>query len=182
MARERSFRGPNKRVHLQELTDLIALRLSALSNLPGAHSREPEQWERFTRRELETLAPNVPLSQIRALEDAGWRFARRRDLTGTTRPGQTAPVFLRSGGRLALGTVNLTVRLRPQFIENPSVWELLADQGCEVIERLSFAPGLLRLRLTDQTQTDVVEVANELVESGLCEFAEPELIEVMGSR
>jgi len=51
-----------------------------------------------------------------------------------------------------------------------------------VIERLTFAPGLYQVAVTEQAERDAVDTANELMDSGRVKFAEPVLIEVMGTR
>src|SRR5438309_1548356 len=85
-----------------------------------------------------------------------------------------------SRGRLALSTERLTVQLRPEFRQTAE--EIFKSHGCRILERLNLAPGVFRVELTRQAKGDALDVANELVNSSMCEFAEPELIEVTGGR
>jgi hypothetical protein len=166
---ERWFTQRNKRVQVQELTDWVALQ-------EGSRTRRT----RSTRSILEAIAPDVPASQLVAFEDAGWVFQERssRELPeGVPR----AKVFVRPGGRLALGTNFLTV----QFPDDPTEEQanaLLQPYGCRVVERLTFAPGLFQVAVTDQARGDTLDLANQLADSGLVKFAEPVLIEAMGPR
>ena len=56
------------------------------------------------------------------------------------------------------------------------------QDGGRVVEQLTFAPGLFRVEVTDQAKGDALDVANQLTDSGLVQFAEPELIEELGQR
>ena len=135
---------------------------------------------RLKRQALDNVAPEISLPQVRAFEDAGWVFVAGPEYP--ERPATArAKVFVRQGGRLALGTN----RLVAQFQGDPSEQgadELLRPYGCRVLERLSFAPGLFRVELTEQARGDALDVADELSASGVCKFAEPEFIEMLGGR
>jgi hypothetical protein len=165
--RERSFVQRNKRVDLQEVTELVATRADGeRADLP-AESRIPE-----------AVAAEVPEQQVRAFEKAGWVF---REPSAERTSEKTAKVFVKSGGRLALSTGRLTV----QFPGEPSEEEAnekLRPFGARVVERLTFAPGLFQVALSEEAEGDAVDVANRLVTSGMVTFAEPELIEEMGAR
>ena len=166
---ERSFARRNKQVVLRELTDVVALREGAGSG--PAPAAGPT---------LDLTAHDVPAAQVRAFEDAGWVF---RERPPSEPPGGVpqAKVFLKEDGRLVLGTNLLTVQFREDEPEEQAN-VLLQPYGCQVVERLRFAPGLFQVAVTDQARGDAVEMANQLAASGLVEFAEPQLIEEMGPR
>lgn len=165
--RERSYVRRNKKVQLRELTELVAMRKE---NAGGRGLSEEE----ITAQ----IAPDISKEQLRAFENAGWVFRERNPEESRD---EEAQVFVKSGGRLALGTNVLTV----QFNDNPSEEEanaMLRPYGCRVVEGLSFAPGLFRVAVVDPSQGDAVDAADRLLKSGLVQFAEPELIEVFGHR
>lgn len=167
--RERSFVQRNKRVQLRELTDLVALRKEEAGAETLSESNIPER-----------IAPDVPESQLRAFEKAGWVF-QERAASSSGEDAAQAQVFVKSGGRLALGTNVLTLQLKDGVSEEEAN-AALQPYGCRVIESLSFGPGLFRVAVVDPAQGDVVDVANRLSNSGMVKFAEPELIEVTGPR
>ena len=159
----------NKQVHLRELTDVVAVREDA-GTRSGPSKNTPQ----------ETIHPEVPASQVQAFENDGWVF-QQRSAREVPQGGPQAKVFVKSGGRLALGTDLLTV----QFPEERSEEEanaVLQPYGCRVAQRLTFAPGLFQVTCTDQARGDIVDVANQLADSGLVKFAEPELLEASGPR
>jgi hypothetical protein len=167
--RERSFVRRNKRVQMREITDLVALRKEDAGEDAARGGGIPDQ-----------LAYDIPQSQLGAFEQAGWVFQER----GAGEPAKDKPqaqVFVKSGGRLALCTNMLTVKF-PSDLSEEEANRVLSAYGSRVVERLTFAPGLFRAAVTDQTRGDALDVANQLSDSGLVEFAEPELIEMTGPR
>jgi hypothetical protein len=168
--KERSFVQRNKRVVLRELTDVVAFRKGGESGPAPAIGSTPD-----------LTARGVPAAQVRAFELAGWVF---RERPPSELPGGVpqAKVFLKEDGRLALGTNLLTVQFREEDVSEEQANVILQPYGCQVVQRLTFAPGLFQVTVTDQARGDAIEVANQLVASGLVEFAEPQLIEEMGPR
>lgn len=197
MTRERTFRRHNgKEVRLRELTELIAVRLRGKSSARGVKANDGAPFSpddpppsrrdissklRLKSQTLDRLAPEVPLPEVRAFEDAGWYFLPSADASSAPDQATRAKVFVKHGGRLALSTDRLTLR----FKDRPSAREadeILRPFGCRVLEELDYAPGLFRVELTGEARGDALDVANELTASGLCDFAEPELIEALGHR
>lgn len=166
---ERDFVQRNKRIHLQELTDVVAVRADDGSERTRSGSGFPA-----------TVAADVPASQVQAFEDAGWVFQDRASAESAAEAPR-AKVFVKDGGRLALGTNLLTVQF-PNDVSDDEANSLLQPFGSRVTERLTFAPGLFQIAVTDDAPGDAIEVANRLVEAGLVEFAEPVLIEAAGPR
>lgn len=165
--RERTFRQRNRRITLREVTDLIAVREGA-----GAARSEGGA--------AESLPPDVPLSQVRALEDSGWVLRERaQDATRADLP--RASIFVSPNGRLLLGTDRLTVKLTADPTEEDAR-AILGAFGVRITRRLRFAPGLFEVTLTDSAQGDALDVANRLVDSDRVEFAEPIFREQLGPR
>jgi hypothetical protein len=171
--RERSYIQRNKRVQLWEVPEVVAL--------------QPKQGGKTRRRRgssqaksADVLPSDVPQSQVRAFESAGWVF---QDRSSAELPAgvEHAKVFVKPGGRVALGTNLLTVQLPGEPSEDKAN-EVLEPYGVQVAERLTFAPGLFQVAITDPSAGDALEVANRLVDSGLVTFAEPVLIEATGHR
>jgi len=167
--RERSFVQRNKRVQLWELTDVVAL-------------REEDDTQRSHRKSHipKAIPADVPASQWHAFEKAGWVFQERSSGELPEGVPQTK-VFVKPGGRVVLGTNQLTIQL-PNDPSEEQTNRLLQPYGCRVVERLKFAPGLFQVALAEQAQGDALDVANQLVEAGLATFAEPVLIEAIGPR
>jgi hypothetical protein len=188
MTRNRIFTRRGKPVQLRELTDWIAVRLPPAETNPLAPAStrraSPAPASRrltLSSRALDSIAPDVPLPQVRAFEDAGWIFVPRSAADSRYAGLPRAPIFLEPGGRLTLGAGTLVVQLRG----DPSQAEaarLLRSFGCRVLEKLTFAPGLFRVAVTDRGDGDALDVAERLSCSDKVLSAEPELIETIGAR
>lgn len=164
--RRRSFLQRNRRVPVWELTDLVALRpggpTRGNSSIPGA------------------IAARFPSAQVTSFEDAGWIF-QSRSSPGLPHGALQSKVFLKRGPRVMLGTNLLTVKL-PDDPAPAAANAVLRPFGCRVTERLTFAPGLFQVMVTDRAHGDTLDVAAELINAAVVEFAEPVFIEVTGSR
>jgi hypothetical protein len=156
---DRTFRVRGKPVHVQELTDLAAVRADAAP--------------RSARSPLAAFAPDAALPQVRELEDAGWRFVPREQAADGAR------VFLKPGGRVALGTDRLAVRVA-EALPPEAARDLLEREGLRVVEHLKFAPNLFVAAVPPGA--DALEVARRLDALGDVEFAEPQLIESIPGR
>jgi hypothetical protein len=159
---DRTYRVRGKSVHLQELTDLAAVR-----------SERTADRRALTASALEGIAPDVALPQVRAFEQAGWAFVPRQQAH------DGAKVYLRPSGRVALGTNRLTVRVAGNRTDEEAQ-NVLGRHGVVVVDRLKFAPNLFVVAVP--AGHDPVEAAERLVASGEVEFAEPELIEIIPGR
>ena len=134
--RERSFVQRNKRVQLWELTDVVALR-----------ERDDTRRSRHKRHIPTAIAADVPASQWHAFEKAGWVFQERSAGELPTGVPQ-AKVFVKPGGRVVLGTNQLTIQL-PDDPSEEQTNRLLQPYGCRGVERLKFAPGLFQVAMTE---------------------------------
>jgi hypothetical protein len=183
MIRERSFRRRGRQVHLRELTDWVAwhpprsetARTGLKSVRPPSRRGLPEL------QRLDQVAPDVPLSEIRAFEDAGWTFVPRSTVEAIHADIRPTNVYIESNGRLVLCANTLTVKFRDE-LSTSRASDFLKGYGCRVLEKMSFAPGLFRIALTDGARGDALDLAEELQHSPAIEFAEPEFIERMGTR
>jgi hypothetical protein len=158
---DRMYRVRGKQVHLQELTDVVAVRSE-----PSADRRAPPA-------ALEGIAPEGALPQVRAFEQAGWAFVPRQQAH------DGAKVYLKPGGGVALGTNRLTVRVIGKHSDQEAR-NVLSRNGLVVVDRLKFAPNLFVVAVPPGQ--DTVEAAARLVASAEVEFAEPELIEIIPGR
>jgi|GEM_PF-3261816 len=188
MKLERSFFQNGRVIKLEELQDLIALRLPNSEKLKlsanAQQSSEPQPngiGHRETASRFNRIAPEVSLPQVRAFEDAGWQFLSLQDSLEAINPATTAKVFVKSGGRLALGTNKLVVKLHEDVSEERAN-EILQPFDCRVIEKLRFGSGLFRVQTNENADTDALNVANQLMAAKICQYAEPELLEINGAR
>lgn len=166
---ERTYVQRNREIQVREVTDLVALR--AEDDPQGASAEAAA---------VAALPAEVPESQVRAFQDAGWVF-RERSAQALPEGIRQAKVFVRPDGRLALSTAMLTVQFR-EDVSPEQANTLLKPYGSRVAERLTFAPGLYRIAVNDPAAGDALEVASRLIDSGLVKFAEPDLIEEIGRR
>lgn len=160
---DRSYRRRGKQVHLQELTDLVAVR----SESTGTSMATPMV------AGLAALIQSANLQQVRAFEDAGWAFVSRQQATNGVK------VYLESNGRVALGTNQLTVRIAHKYSEDQAK-DLLTRYGFSIVQRLKLASNLFVIAVP--ADLDVLDAAARLVDSGEVDFAEPDLIEVISAR
>ncbi len=175
MRQQRTYTSRNRKVHLDELQDMIALHAGGGDQLAFADA------EPLSGQALEALVPEVSLSEVRAFEGSGWRFVPQEQTANLPAQASKAKVFLRQGGQLALATNHLTVKFRDE-VSRQEADEILRSHGCRTVEPLTFASGLFRVTLADGAVGDVLDIANALASSPLVEFAEPELIEFSGHR
>ncbi|MFN0070493.1 MAG: hypothetical protein ACKVVP_03250 [Chloroflexota bacterium] len=166
---ERSFVRRKRVVRLQELTEVVAVQGKAP---PGSATRKSQI--------PDSVAAALPQDQVTAFEHAGWIFVSS-PADERTESASRARVFLKDDGRLALGANTLTI----QFRDDATVEEAnaaLQPHAAQVLERLTFAPGLFRVAVSDNAPADAIELADQLARSESVVFAEPELIEELGHR
>ncbi|HYN88358.1 MAG TPA: hypothetical protein VER55_07500 [Ardenticatenaceae bacterium] len=156
-------------MYLTELTDVVAL-----------HEKDPVQGPSQKASVPHVIAARASPADVQAFENAGWVF-RERSSEELPEGVPQAKVFVKSGGRLALATNRLTVKLRGEPSEDEAN-AILEPFGCYVAEQFKFAPGAFQVVCRDQARGDVVDVANQLMDSGLVEEASPDLLEAMGGR
>jgi hypothetical protein len=183
--RQRTFLQRGKPVHVTEITDWVAVRphADAKESASAAGGEDPTG---FTLRATEVFAQSpegcdLPAGALDDFQNSGWCFLpadRREDLS--EHGGQPARILVRPGGRIALDTGHLTVRLR-ELPDERDAGTVLSPFGIKVVEQLRFAPRLYRVAV-DPPGSDTLDVAETLMKSGLVEFAEPELIEPVKRR
>ena len=177
MRRRRSFLCRGRPVPLDELSDVVALQLANREQT----TIDSLQRHQLSEEKLKAMASDVSLPQLRAFEQAGWVFLPRSACAKLSDKLVPARVFVRPGGQLALGTSYLLVKFAEDVTEQVAN-QRLRSFDCRVVEPLTFAPGLFRAVVTDQASRDSLDVAEALTNSGIVDFAEPELIEVTGAR
>ena len=185
MLRERTFRLRGREVHLRELTDLVALHppdLKDKTEVAGYPERDKSFGNlRLKPETLTAMVPGIPLADVRTFEASGWIFAAREASGDLAQTVLAAKVFIKSDGRLVLSLNRLVVKLLgdpPEAEANKS----LEPYAARVVGTFSFSPGLFSVEVAKQAAGDAIDVANGLVASGACEFAEPEFLEVISGR
>jgi len=158
---ERTFQRRGKQVQLQEVAGLAAVRKSQAGHRSAQVSKL-----------LEGVSPEAA-AQLQAYQSEGWEFVPEAP------PAQGAKVYIKSGGRVALGTNQLTVKV-PEKQSPDEVSKLFDRYGLTVVDRLKWGPNMFVVEV--QAGHDPVELAAKLTESGDVVFAEPNLIELIGSR
>jgi len=187
MFRSRTLRVRGKPVELQQSEDIVAVKRAAEAAATPAVGRQRAAGRarkklRVTGRSaIQDLPSDLSADEVQAFENAGWTFLashRAQDFG----PEVVARVFVKPGGRIALGTHRLTVKLK-QTQDDSQVVQLLAKFGLRVIQQLRFAPNLYQVTMeATEPGKDALDVANELVDAGVVDFAEPEFVEVIGPR
>jgi hypothetical protein len=166
--RERTFVRRDQPVVLRELNDVVAVR--ADQSVAGSGRTVPPD-----------VAHLLPQSQVDSFERDGWRFVAPAATEAASANTRASKVFLGRGDRVLLGTNNLTVKLRTDAPDD-EVNRLLEPFASRVVVRLPIGRGVFRIAVDPADPRDAIDIANALTASGLVEFAEPELIEVFGSR
>ena len=149
--------------------------------MPGRSPPAVRRGKRPSIHPLDRAAPEIPLSEIRAFESAGWTFVPRSSAEAQDANSRRANVYIGSRGRMVLGGSTLTVQFRDETSKTKAD-DFLKDYGCRVLEKMTFAPGLFRVALTKPAHGDALDIAEELQHSNAIEFAEPEFIERIGTR
>jgi hypothetical protein len=168
-----------KSVQIQESTDVVAIRpgLGAAGRMPRKDG--PRRGRRTSAAEF---IPDVQPNDVKALENAGWKLVKPDEVRQYGDGMVSAKVFVKPGGALALGTDRLTVKLKGAS-NAESAQHVLDPFGIRVVNALKFAPGLYEVEIASKaTAKDALEVADELMNAGVVEFAEPEFLEILGPR
>jgi hypothetical protein len=180
-ARTLMMRG--KPVEIHEVTGLLAMASYTDINSSMRKAAGPSR-RGGLKRTASTVAatlPSVEPQEIAAFTDAGWSFVPTSQMVGCDESGEPTKVFVKGGGHLALGTNRLTVKVR-HGTSVSSIEEICARHGVRVLNELPFAPGLYQLAIEPCADRDAIDVAGELAEDPIIEFAEPEFIEFIGHR
>lgn len=159
---DRSFQVRGKDIRLQELADVHAFHGEQSAENPTAPPANIAQF-----------IPEEAAPQLHAFQDAGWNF-QTNDAVVKDGADSFAKVYLKSNGRMVLGTNRLSVRVSPQLSEQEAR-DLLERQGYTIREQLKFAPNLFIV--SAPAGQDAVETASHLAALPRIEFAEPEFVE-----
>ena len=159
--RNLTYQLRNKKLELQELVDLAAVR--SKSDAPSKSQKSV----------IQLLSSEAALPEVRLFEDAGWSFVPRQQASDGAR------VYLKPDGRVALGTNRLTIRVGDGQSEQEAA-ELLAQNGLVVEERLKFAPNMFVVSVPNERHP--LEEATRLLRIGEIQFAEPEFLEALSGR
>src|SRR5688572_13077351 len=106
---DRTFIRRGKEMHVREVSDLVAVKQTqqaahdqATSSIASVVKPDDEgskvassKLERLPSQFLDAVAPEVPLSQVRAFEDAGWQFVPVTNAVENPKDATTAKVFVK---------------------------------------------------------------------------------------
>ncbi len=138
---------------VEEMDALLAVQVD-----PGSPSGEGADLSEFGESAVGSLIEDdVEFDQesAGAYERGGWLIVMSRPGTdaspggarGLTAADQAGRVIRRSGNRIGIGTDRLNIQLRPDVSE-ARVQRELADNGLEVVDRLTLGPNLYAVSTT----------------------------------
>ncbi|TMJ00062.1 MAG: hypothetical protein E6G97_20995 [Alphaproteobacteria bacterium] len=155
--------------------DNLAAKLGMIQPLSGIRAIAPNVTAEGLQLEpAATIAEQNALDQGEALafEQAGWKFARTEGKAGD------ANVVVDNDGRLKIVSDTLNVKF-DSAMSRSAVESLLNRYGLSVRRDLGFSPNLF---IVSGTGGDTVETAKLLNNLDDVVYAEPVLIEAIGSR
>ena len=180
MFKPRTLTMRGKPIEILELEDVYAVPPSRPERIerfgtPGrrASSKKPSA--------LGSASLQVNATDLAAFESAGWSFVEGRQPSPSARAEPAAKIYVKGGGHLAVGTDRLTVKLRTGIGESDAN-SFFQRYGLPIVDRLGFAPGLYQVQVLPDSARDVIDVANDLGQDSMVEFAEPEFVEFFGHR
>ncbi|MFC5379256.1 S8 family serine peptidase [Aquipuribacter nitratireducens] len=189
---ERYFYRRGERVPVTEVDGVVAVqvadeqRQALLDGDPAGDERvrglfgAPATGPRVTDAELD-----VDAEEARGLRESGWLLVR--PVAGLTARGGDLPeaaedvgtVFTQADGHVLIGTRSIVVQFDPELSEEEARARA-AQRGLTIVRELRFAPN--QFEVAAAAGEDVLEVANDLQESGETVFAEPSFVEYIGQR
>jgi subtilisin family serine protease len=181
---QRQYYQRGRLIEVEEMDGLLAVHVD--SGLPSGETPDPSEIGESAVGSL--IEDDVEFDQesAAAYERGGWLIVRPRPVTdetsgaaGLPAAGQTGKVIRRPGNRIGIATDRLNVQLRPDLSE-ADVQRELADNGLEVVNRLTFAPNLYEVRTT--AAEDALAASVALHDNPDFVFAEPSFVEHIPAR
>jgi thermitase len=177
---QRQYYQRGRLVEVEEMDDLLAVQVDPDS--PAGEAPDPATFGEDAVGSL--IADDVEFDResAQAYERGGWLIVRPRPGAGDEAPpgaGQTGKVILRPGNRIGIATDLLNVQLAESLSE-AEVQQRLADNGLEVVTRLTFAPHLYEVRTT--AAQDALAASVALHDDPDFVFAEPSFVEHVPAR
>lgn len=161
----------------RQVRDKVLARLRNLRAVEGiAATRGPQP----AGTALPSLSHDVPVDELTAFRDAGWRFLS----ASASMDGNWKRMFLDADGHLKIDAGALNLRFRPDA-DPASIETYLAEHALRVRRKLGFVPNLFLVSSeTGEGMPDSVELAQKLTDEDetLVIYAEPVLIEGIGPR
>ena len=179
---QRSFRVRGKKVEIDEIPGLLAIRLDLADFRKHPQPGSPiAAWRGMVLVTAGTV--ELPQDTRSVLESAGWILARpapEQDAPGDLpSPEVVGRLFRDEYGEWMIGTGRLNVRFRDD-LDDDTVRELLERFRLAVVRQLKFAPQLYEVQAAEED--DFLEVADELDASEALVYAEPQLMRKLGGR
>lgn len=192
---ERYFYRRGERVPVTQVDGVVAVQVdedqreALLQDTDASTERlfgEPATGPRVTE-----AAFDVDEDEARGLRESGWVFVRPGSSTDGTSDDVAAEsalseparevgtVYTQTDGHLLIGTRSVVVQFDAELSEDEARARA-AERGLSIVRELRFAPN--QFEVTAPAGADVLDVANELHESGGTVFAEPSFVEYIGQR
>jgi hypothetical protein len=180
MSRMRQMVQRGKQVPLEEIENLYAVRSPTVAAQDSDDGKTSEDNSALNPDEVAAIWPELPPNELRAFQDAGWRFIQS-DQPPQAGDGKVARVVVKPGGRVALATNRLTLQVADPLSE-PQTKALLAEHSSRLVGELKFAKGLYEVAVDQNQGKNVLDVAAELNALPDVKFAEPQFVEVLSGR
>ena len=175
---QRQYYQRGRLVEAEEMDGLLAVQVAPDS--PSAETPDPSEFGDSAVGSL--IEDDVEFDQqsAAAYERGGWLIVRPRPgADESPSAGRTGKVIRRPGNRIGIATDLLNVQLRPDLPE-ADARRRLADNGLEVVDRLTFAPNLFEVRTT--VAEDALAASVALHDDPDFVFAEPSFVEQIPAR
>lgn len=154
--------GPGKP---QLISELVAVPPSATE---GSAAGVPDPEVKFETGQL--------AEDAEAFRQAGWRF-----VAPDPAHSDSLKVYAGVDGRLGVVGNSLNVKFSPQ-LSSEQIGKVLTDNGLKVRRSMGFAKNLLMVEAPRASDDDPFERAHRLATHPDVEFAEPIVVEKLGSR
>jgi thermitase len=182
---QRQYYQRGRLIEVEEMDDLLAVQVDA--DLSTNETPVPTDFGESAFGSLVEDVAEFDQQTAEAYERSGWLIVRPSAQTeesveeGAPLPGvgQTGKVIRRPGNRIGIATDQLNVQLREDLSE-ADAQRRLADNGLEVINRLTFAPNLYEVRTT--VAEDALAASVALHDNPDFVFAEPSFVEHIPTR
>lgn len=180
MTMKKAYVRRGKRVELEQIPELLAMKLDAES----VKNAEPGQPIATWREKAWILANDaVPSSTQTRWESAGWYVVRESTESsqkGLPAPLAVGPILRNDRGEWMIGTQQLTVRLRDDLTEKKAQ-QTLANHKMSILHKMGFAPNLYEVQVSEDA--DAFALSVELSDNDDYKYAEPKLLkDNIGSR
>lgn len=185
---EKYFYRRGKKIPVIELDQILAIQIE--KDLSKDISFElPDTLLSFSSSRKINDTVEISEEEAKAFNAAGWNLIKtsKEDSSKSTRSFKSEfssyqkveRIYQQEDNHLLISSRNLIVQLRPE-LSLKKVKREFSKRNIEIVRKLDFAPNQYQVEVTPDS--DPIEIANELQESGLAVAAEPEFYEYLGER